>query len=90
MVPVLTPEEASALDPSQSPLPCPHPHLSRTPPTLPKVHALATQVSQVVPGCHNREVLRELGTSAREMKQLVVDGAILDEDVIPNNLLARL
>ena len=79
VVPVLTPEEAASLDASKSPLPRPHPHLSRTPSAEPGPHAFFAQTLQMVPGQHNEEVLRELGTSAEEWKRLVDEGAISKE-----------
>ncbi|KAF7978801.1 hypothetical protein HWV62_44565 [Athelia sp. TMB] len=82
VVPVLTPEEAASLDESGSPLPRPHPHLSRTPSAKPGPHVHIAQALQMVPGQHNEEVLRELGTSAEEWKRLVDEGAMTRESKV--------
>jgi alpha-methylacyl-CoA racemase len=73
-VPVLTPEEAAALDASSSPFPVPHPRIasSASPPTrAPGPGSLALEV-----GKHTREVLKELGINDIQIEEMVRDGAV--------------
>lgn len=76
MVPVLTPEEAAALDASKSPLPMPHPNLRRTPSIIPATPIDITQTLNMIPGQHNEQVLKELDIGEEERHRLVNEGAI--------------
>lgn len=73
MVPVLTPAEASALDPSESELPVPHPHVVASSTATPSVD---DQEMPLSPGRHSKEILMEMGLTDDELKALVSDGAV--------------
>ncbi|KAG2140068.1 CoA-transferase family III [Suillus clintonianus] len=68
-VPVLSPTEAAQL--LGSLYPKPHPELSRTPPLL-----LQDEIQTLDPGKHTADILKELGLSDEEMRQLVTEGAL--------------
>jgi len=68
-IPVLNPAEAARI--AGSPLPTPHPHLSRTPGTSP-----GTSIATIAPCEHTEEVLREIGLSECELARLEEGGAI--------------
>ena len=75
-VPVLTPAEATSIEPSGSSRPAPHPHLTRTPASSP--HA-GTPITILNPGTHNEVILIELGLSAVEREALIQAGALGEE-----------
>ncbi|KAG1750182.1 CoA-transferase family III [Suillus lakei] len=68
-VPVLSPTEAAQLHGSLHPMP--HPELSRTPPS-----PLQDEIKTLDPGKHTADILRELGLSEEDMRQLVTEGAL--------------
>ncbi|KAG1905304.1 CoA-transferase family III domain-containing protein [Suillus fuscotomentosus] len=68
-VPVLSPTEAAQLH--GSPYPVPHPELSRTSPS-----PLQDEIKILDPGKHSVDILRELGLSEEDMRQLVAEGAL--------------
>ncbi|KAG1870633.1 CoA-transferase family III [Suillus subalutaceus] len=68
-VPVLSPTEAAQLH--GSPYPVPHPALSRTSPS-----PLQDEIKTLDPGKHTADILRELGLSEEDMRQLVTEGAL--------------
>ncbi|KAG0694798.1 CoA-transferase family III [Suillus ampliporus] len=71
-VPVLSPTEAAELHGSLHPTP--HPELSRAP----SLH-LQDEIKTLDPGKHTTEILKELGLSEEEMRQLGIDGALGNE-----------
>ncbi|KAF8501881.1 CoA-transferase family III [Hysterangium stoloniferum] len=78
-VPVLTPSEAAVHTVTCSPIPQPHPHLSRTPARDPVPNGDARSLNtwlKIQPGTHNEEILTELGLSMREKLVLVKQGVI--------------
>jgi alpha-methylacyl-CoA racemase len=79
-VPVLSPTEASSLDISKSPLPVPHPHLTRTStqPLAFSPHSFTAVKESLYlrPGQHTDDVLRELGVDDEERLRLITDGAV--------------
>ncbi|KAF8501882.1 CoA-transferase family III domain-containing protein [Hysterangium stoloniferum] len=86
-VPVLTPFEAVAHTVASSPIPQPHPHLSRTParnsaPNGENARSSAMSLN-IQPGTHNEEILTELGLSMKEKLVLVQHG------VIPRNTIVK-
>jgi len=86
-VPVLAPSEATAHTVASSPIPQPHPHLSRTParnsvPNGGDAQSLAMSLC-IQPGTHNEEILTELGFSMKEKLVLVQEG------VIPKNTISK-
>lgn len=68
-VPVLSPTEAAQLHGSLYPMP--HPALSRTSPS-----PLQDEIKTLNPGKHTADILRELGLSEEDMRQLVTEGAL--------------
>ncbi|KAG2133640.1 CoA-transferase family III [Suillus bovinus] len=69
-VPVLSPAEAAQLHGSLYPMP--HPEFSRTSPSsLPQ-----NEIKTLDPGKHTADILRELGLSEKDMRQLVTEGAL--------------
>jgi hypothetical protein len=76
-LPVLTPHEAAALDPSRSCIPTPHPYVSSS---VKQISAAATDPSfdslTLRPGQHTQEVLKELGLSAQERQTLARAGVL--------------
>ncbi|GJJ08200.1 hypothetical protein Clacol_002408 [Clathrus columnatus] len=79
-LPVLTPSEAAVHSHVSSSVPQPHPILSRTPapnsiPNNVSVQKL-DEISSIEPGQHTEEILREIGISAIDIKELESQGAI--------------
>lgn len=68
-VPVLSPTEAAQFHGSLHPMP--HPELSRTSPS-----PLQDEIKALDPGKHTADILRELGLSEEDMRQLVTEGAL--------------
>jgi len=79
-VPVLTLEEAAALDPSHSPIPTVHPQVAST-----FTPARTGNLVHLRPGQHTQEILAELGLSEGEQRRLALDGA-LGEDKLAEAL----
>jgi alpha-methylacyl-CoA racemase len=73
-LPVLTTEEAAALDLSSSPIPVPHPRIVGQGFETPKHVGL--QSLALRPGQHTREILTELGLDDAQLEEMVRDGAI--------------
>ncbi|KAJ7637698.1 CoA-transferase family III domain-containing protein [Mycena polygramma] len=73
-LPVLTTEEAAALDASSSPIPVPHPRIVSQSCEIPQ--HIASNDFALPPGQHTREVLTELGLDHVQLERLERDGAI--------------
>ncbi|KAJ6494761.1 CoA-transferase family III domain-containing protein [Mycena vitilis] len=73
-LPVLTTEEAAALDASSSPIPVPHPRIVSRSGETPQ-HAASNDFA-LPPGQHTREVLTELGLDKVQLERMQRDGAI--------------
>jgi alpha-methylacyl-CoA racemase len=71
-VPVLSPDEAAQLH--ESPQPIPHPELSRTSLSPPQ-----DKIKTLEPGEHTTDILKELGLSQEEMRQLAIEGVLGEE-----------
>ncbi|KAJ6531719.1 CoA-transferase family III domain-containing protein [Mycena capillaripes] len=75
-VPVLTTEEAAALDLSSSPFPVPHPRIVDQKSELPERFQVGPESLALQPGQHTREILAELGLDETQLEEMVRDGAI--------------
>ncbi|KAJ7127061.1 CoA-transferase family III [Mycena epipterygia] len=73
-IPVLTPEEAAALDPSSSAFPVPHPRIVTPRPEMRK--EVGSESLALRPGQHTREILAELGLDDVQLEEMVREGAI--------------
>ncbi|KAJ6513312.1 CoA-transferase family III domain-containing protein [Mycena sanguinolenta] len=75
-VPVLTTEEAAALDLSKSPFPVPHPRVINQTrrPELPR--RVGPESLVLRPGQHTREILAELGLDDAQLEKMAREGAI--------------
>ncbi|KAJ6505939.1 CoA-transferase family III domain-containing protein [Mycena vulgaris] len=73
-LPVLTTEEAAALDSSSSPFPVAHPRIITPRPESPKVVGLESLALR--PGQHTREILTDLGLNGVQLEEMVREGAI--------------
>ncbi|KAJ7494659.1 CoA-transferase family III domain-containing protein [Mycena galericulata] len=73
-LPVLTTEEAAALDSSSSPIPVPHPLIVGARSENPK--AVGSDSLALPPGQHTREILTELGLDDAQLEKMAYEGAI--------------
>jgi alpha-methylacyl-CoA racemase len=73
-LPVLTTEEAAALDLSSSPIPVPHPRIVGQ--GFETSKHVGLQSLALRPGRHTREILTELGLDDAQLEEMVHDGAI--------------
>ncbi|KAJ7363982.1 CoA-transferase family III domain-containing protein [Mycena albidolilacea] len=75
-VPILTPEEAAALDLSKSPFPAPHPRIVSQTQRSEKIESVGPESLALRPGQHTREILAELGLDDAQLEEMVREGAI--------------
>jgi len=76
-LPVLSYEEAAALDASSSPFPVPHPRVVSSSPQVPPVpRNVGPESLSLEPGQHTREVLIELGLKDAQLEEMEREGAI--------------
>ncbi|KAJ7274447.1 CoA-transferase family III domain-containing protein [Mycena haematopus] len=75
-VPVLTTEEAAALDFSRSPFPVPHPRVISQTRRSTISQSVGPASLALQPGQHTREILAELGLNDSQLEEMVRDGAI--------------
>jgi alpha-methylacyl-CoA racemase len=75
-VPILTPEEAAALDLSKSPFPAPHPRIVSQTQRSEKIESVGPGSLALRPGQHTREILAELGLDDAQLEEMVREGAI--------------
>ncbi|KAJ7707785.1 CoA-transferase family III domain-containing protein [Mycena rosella] len=73
-LPVLTPEEAAALDSSSSPFPVAHPRIVTPRAAIP--HAGSAESLTLRPGQHTREILTDLGLKDAQLEEMEREGAI--------------
>ncbi len=84
--PVLTPLEASKLDPSRSLTPAPHPILSRTPSVPLERSAKGQPLGLKRAGEDTEQILGELGLGEDEKRRLRTDGALGKVDRVGSKL----
>ncbi|KAJ7773194.1 CoA-transferase family III domain-containing protein [Mycena metata] len=75
-LPVLTTDEAAALDASSSHFPVPHPQIVNQETKIPRKPKLGPESLALQPGQHTREILVELGLNDAQIEGMVRDGAI--------------
>lgn len=76
-MPVLTPTEAAALDPSRSQVPTVHPRIGNT-----RSGSVSADEFYLEPGEHTEKILGELGLTADEVRELALDGALGDNEAL--------
>ncbi|KAJ7727301.1 CoA-transferase family III domain-containing protein [Mycena maculata] len=85
-LPVLTTDEAAALDPSSSPFPVPHPRIVTSRPATEKPKSIGLDTLALRPGQHTREILTELGLDDAQLEEMVREGAIDISKARPSKL----